>query len=128
MGDGGFEPRVSEPSLLDQIVQFVGGTTAVTKVFGSGVTVTYVSTGLVDITWSANQSRPGVFLAPRSGFVHATTPANVKGYSCTCGVYNTTTRTLRVSIYDASNNLVDLAALQWLTLTIAFLTDGVIGA
>ena len=128
MGDGGYEPKVSEPSTFDQIIQFVGGTAAVTKVFGAGVTVTYVSTGLVDITWSSNHSKPGTFLGPKSGFVHATTAANVKGYSVTCGVYNVSTRTLRVSIYDASNNLVDLAALQWATFVIAFLTAGVIGS
>ena len=114
-------------SVLLQVVQFVGGTAAVTKVFGSGVTVTYVSTGLVDITWSANQSKPGTFLGPQSAMFHATTQATIKAYSCVTGNYSVSARTLRVNMYDASNNLVDLAALQWLTLMIAFLTDGAIG-
>lgn len=127
MGDGGYPPRVSEPSLLDQVVQIVGGTAAITKVFGQGVSVTYVSTGLFDVTWSANQSKPGTFLGPRGYTFHATTAANVKAYTCVTGVYSVSARTLRVSIYDASNNLVDLAALQWLTITVAFLTDGAIG-
>lgn len=121
-----YEPMSSEPGLRESIVQFVGGTAAVTKVFGRGVTVTYVSTGLVDLVWSTNDARPGTFLGPKAMQLHATTSSGVKGYSVATGVYNATTRTLRVAIWDASNNLVDLAALQWLTVTIAFL-EAVIG-
>lgn len=122
-----YEIKGSEPSERDYLVKFVGGTTAVTKVLGKGLTTTWISTGIVELAWSTNQEVPGTFAGPKSGVIHATTPANVKGYSFTCGDYNASTRKLRVSIYDASNNLVDLAALQWLTLTLAFLADGVIG-
>lgn len=127
MGDGGYEPAVSEPSMFEQIIQFVGGTAAVTKVFGAGVTVTYVSTGLVDITWSSNQSKPGTFLGPAGYMFNATTQSAIKAYTCVTGAYDVTNRKLRVNMYDASNNLVDLAALQWLTLRIAFLAAGAIG-
>jgi hypothetical protein len=126
MGD--FYPVLtSEPSERDFLVKFVGGTTAVTKVIGRGLTTTWISTGIVELAWSTNQEVPGTFVGPKAGVIHATTPANVKGYSFTCGDYNVSTRKLRVSIYDASNNLVDLAALQWLTFTVVFLSDGLIG-
>jgi hypothetical protein len=123
MGDA-FPLRSSEPSEVDEVVQFVGGTAAVTRTFGSGKTVTYVSTGLVDITWSLNQARPGVIIGPKSYVFMATTAANIKAYTLVTGLYNVTTRTIRVSLYDASNNLVDLAALQWVTIAFAFLMDG----
>lgn len=118
-----YEVLGSEPTERDHVVQFVGGSAAVTKVYGRGISVAYVSTGLVDLTWSANQERPGTFVAPKSAMFHATTQANVKAYTCVTGVYNVSARTLRVNMYDASNNLVDLAALQWLTLTVMFLTE-----
>lgn len=113
------------PTERDHTVNFVGGTAAVTKVFGPGVTVTYVGTGLVDLTWSANESRPGTFVGVKSWGFNATTAANIKAYTMVAGVYSVTTRALRISIYDASNNLVDLAALQWLTVTIAFLAENI---
>jgi hypothetical protein len=118
-----YEILGSEPTERDYVVQFVGGTAAVTKVYGRGVTVTYVSTGLVDIVWSANETKPGTFVGVTGPCFRATTAANVKGYSIVHGDYNTTTRTVRVSIYDASNNLVDLAAAQWLTFKAVFLAE-----
>lgn len=118
-----YEALVSEPTERHYTVQFVGGTAAVTKTYGRGVTVTYVSTGLVDLTWSSNETKPGTFVGIKGGSFRATTPANVKAYTFTHGDYNTTTRTVRVSIYDGSNNLVDLAAAQWLLVNVLFLAE-----
>jgi hypothetical protein len=118
-----YPPMSSEPALREHLVQFVGGAAAVTKVFGRGITVTYVSTGLVDLKWSTTDDAPGTFVGPKCLQLHATTASGVKGFSVATGVYNASTRTLRVAIWDASNNLVDLAALQWLTATILFLVD-----
>ena len=115
-----YESMTNEPNLREWVVQFVGGTAAATKVFGKGITVTYVSTGLVDLGWSTVDAIPGVFLGPKCLQLHATTQSGIKGYTVATGVYNTSTRKLRVAIWDASNNLVDLAALQWLTATILF--------
>lgn len=99
-------------------VRFVGGTTAVTKVFGEGVTVTYIGTGLVDLTFGDAQGTY-VGLAGVPAF-EATTAADVKGHTCVAGVYNTTTRTLRLNITNAAEALHDLAALEWLTATLLF--------
>lgn len=117
-----FEPqplRSSEPELVVSVVKFVGGTAAVTKVYGKGVTVTYVSTGLVNLVWGTNP-KPGNFVGCVGHCFEATTASAVKGYTVVPGVYNASTRTLQISITGASEALVDLAALQWLTLSLAF--------
>jgi hypothetical protein len=102
------------PGLTLHVVKFVGGTTAVTKVYGEACSVTYVSTGIVDVTFPEQmgtfEGLAGIPVVPGD---HG---QRVKGYTCVPGVYNATTRTLRLNITGASESLVDLAALQWLTL------------
>lgn len=110
----------------DFTVAFVGGTAAITKLAGPGIAITYISTGIVELTWSTNETPPGIFIGLKGYGFRADTPANVKAYTCVAGAYSTSTRKLRVSIYDASNNLVDLAALQWLVVTLAFVAEIVI--
>jgi hypothetical protein len=110
----------------DFTVVFVGGPAAVTKLAGPGIAVSYISTGIVELTWSANETPPGIYLGLKGWGFRADTPANVKAYTCVTGAYSTSTRKLRVNMYDASNNLVDLAALQWLTVTLAFVAEIVI--
>lgn len=110
----------------DFTVTFVGGTAAVTKLRGPGIAVSYISTGIVELTWSANETRPGIFDGLKGWGFRATTPGDVKAYTCVAGAYNTSTRKLRINMYDGSNNLVDLAALQWLTVTLAFVEESVI--
>jgi hypothetical protein len=101
-----------------QFVRFVGGTTAVTKVAGtgSGITVTYIGTGIVDLTWTEN---PGTFLGLVATF-QATTAADVKGHTVVPGVFDTSTRTVRLNITNASEALHDLAALEWLSVLAIF--------
>lgn len=107
-----FDTYSGQPSLTSHFVKFVGGTTAVTKVAGTGpgITVTYIGTGIVDLTFRDN---PGTFLGLVATF-QATTASGVKGYTVVPGVFNTTTLTVRLNITGASESLVDLAALQWL--------------
>lgn len=109
---------------VDHLVKFVGGTAAVTKVYGPGVTTTYISTGVVDLTWATGANGPGAFLGLKGQCFEATTPAGVKSYVVVPGVFNTTTNTLRLSMYE-SGTLTDLAALEWLTVTCAFTTADV---
>lgn len=118
-----YESLSSEPTERRYLIRFVGGAAAVTKVYGRGLTATWISTGIVELAWSLNDDKPGTFVGLTSPMFQATTVANVKAYTCVHGDYNATTRKVRVSIYDASNNLVDLAALQWLTLTAVFLSE-----
>ncbi len=111
-----WEKMFSEPAPRERFVKFVGGTAAVTKVFGQNATVTFISTGIVDITFNTAQ---GTFLGAKFGF-QATTASGVKGYTVVPGVYNTTTHTLRLNITGASESLVDLAAAQWLSCWLEF--------
>lgn len=98
-------------------VRFVGGTAAITKLYGRGVTPTYVSTGLVDLVWAEN---PGVYVGVDGFCFDATTSSALKGYTVVPGAYNSTTKTLRLSITNASDALADLAAAQNLTIGIVF--------
>ena len=109
--------RSSIPETVDTIVKFVGGSGAVTKVHGTGVTLTYVSTGVVDIVFTEN---PSNFIGCVGHCFEATTQSALKGYTVVPGVFNATTYTLRINITNASDALADLAALQWLTLTLKF--------
>lgn len=105
----------------DQFIKFVGGTNAVTKVTGTGpgVTVTYISAGIVDLTWATGANSPGACLGVKGYCFQATTPGDVKAYELVPGVYNTTTCTLRLNMYE-SGTLTNLAALEWLGVTVAF--------
>jgi hypothetical protein len=109
--------RSSEPGLFLEPVKFVGGAGAVTKVKGRGVTVTYIGAGLVDLVFGEDM---GNFLGVLGRCFEATVAAGLKGYTVVPGVYNSVTRTLRLNITNAGEVLTDLAALQWLTLLLAF--------
>ncbi len=117
MSEDAFPSFATHPGFVSHYCKVVGGTTAVTKVHGRGATFTYISTGIVDLTWSEFQ---GTFLGVGGYCFEATTASGVKGYTMVPGVFNTTTLTLRLNITSASEALVDLAALQWLSLTVMF--------
>lgn len=117
MSQDAWEQMSTEPDEYVSRVRFVGGTAAITKLFGRGVTPTYVSTGLVDLVWA---EFPGTYVGIDGFGFDATTASAVAGYTCNAGAYNATTRTLRISIYNGSNALADLAALQNLTIGISF--------
>jgi hypothetical protein len=111
--------RGTQAEEVDHFVKFVGGTNAVTKVYGAGVTVTYISAGIVDLTWATGANNPGACLGIKGQCFQATTPGDVKAYVLVPGVYNTTTCTLRLNMYE-SGSLTNLAALEWLGVTVAF--------
>lgn len=113
-----FEQKSTEAGEVIQRVRFVGGTTAVTKLYGRGVTVTYIGTGLVDLVWAEPQ---GTYLGVDGWGFDATTASGVKGYTVVPGDYNSTTRTLRLNITNAGETLTDLAAAQNLSIGIVFL-------
>ncbi len=111
MGGSESPKRSPMPETIDHHVRFVGGTNAVTKVAdtGPGITCTYISAGIVDLVWSEN---PGMFVDAQGAF-SATTTADVKAYAFMHGVFNTTTFTLRLNMFE-SGTLTNLAALEWL--------------
>jgi hypothetical protein len=111
--------RGTQAEEVDHFVKFVGGTNAVTKVYGPGVTVTYISAGIVDLTWATGAQNPGTCLGVKGYCFQATTAADVKTYVLVPGVYNATTCTLRLNMTEAGT-LTNLAALEWLGVTVAF--------
>lgn len=117
MSQEAWKQKSTEPDEVISRVRFVGGSAAVTKLRGTGVTVTYIGTGLVDLTWA---EFPGEYIGVDGWGFDATTAADLKGFTVVPGAYNTTTRTLRLSITNASEALTDLAAAQNLSIGIAF--------
>ncbi len=103
-------------------VKIVGAATATcSKVAdtGPGISVTYISTGVVDLTWA---DTPGLHAIP-SVLFQATTPADVKSFSCVASPFNTTTNVLRLNFYE-SGTLADLNVLEWAAVTVAFKKSG----
>jgi hypothetical protein len=122
-----FYPDMSnEPETRDVTVKFVGGSTAVTKLFGSGVTVTYVSTGIVDLTFGSHMDQ-FTYVGVTGWCFGATTASQVKGYTMVPGDFNTSTRKLRLNMTGASESLTDLSSSQTLTLRVMFKATGATG-
>ena len=114
-----YEPRTNHPELREYVLKFVGGTTAVTKVYGNGMTIAYTATGRVTVTWSANGARPGTFIGITGFCFQGTTPGDVDLFQLVHEAYSVSARTLVLNMYE-SGSLADLAALEWLTVKIAF--------
>lgn len=115
-----YQTDSAQSTQFDEIshhIRFVGGTTAVTKLFGLGVAVTYVSTGVVNLVWAEN---PGTYLGVSGYCFDATTASALKGYTLVPGAYNSVTRTMVLNIFNSSFAAADLAALQNLTLRVVF--------
>jgi len=90
-----------------------------TKEAGPGVTVTWVATGRYKYTFANN---PGTFVGVEAPVFGAATPSAVKGYSISHDTYDTTDDvfSIELSLWDASNAAVDLAALQYLSASFVF--------
>lgn len=110
--------KFTEPEVNATYVKFTGaGAAPVVEAFGRGVTCTRTGVGLISLVWDEN---PGTYLGVGGWCFEATTASAVKGFTVVPGVFNTTTRTLAISITNASETLTDLAALQQLSITVLF--------
>lgn len=116
-----FPVRATQPDVVRNLVRILGtGAADPTKVFGAGVTATWVSTGRYRFVWSDD---PGVYIGMTPGF-QATTPADVDGWTAVAGAYSASTKTVDVYVYSDTPGLADLAALNWLTLDFIFKRSG----
>jgi hypothetical protein len=113
---------VSEPETRRVWMRLTGAGTggAVSKVFGSGVRVTYAGVGLITLTWDPLDDRIGQPIGPVGDFFQSTVPANVKGYDLVAGLYAPTTKTMALNIYDGANNLIDLKVNEFVTFEMVF--------
>lgn len=98
------------------IIKAVGGSAAVTKVTGPGVTVTRTGTGAYLLTWAAS---PGNELGTVAS-LQATTVTALAGHTVICGPYVAATKTMAVKVTNAADAAHDLAALEWFTVRAAF--------
>lgn len=118
-----FRQYSSEPEQIDLNVTMTGAGNGVvpTKLFGRGVTITRVSTGLLNLTMSDYQ---GVFLGGAGGFsFQAKSPATVAGlagFTVVSGALNAAGTVIPISIFNASLTLVDLQLGQVLALVLPF--------
>jgi hypothetical protein len=119
MSSAQYPVKTNLPELRHHIVKFVGGTTAVTKVFGPSVDVSYTATGRVTLTWSDPAENPGTFIGITGFCFQGTTPGNVDLFQLVHEAYSASARTLVLNMYE-SGSLADLAALEWLTVTVTF--------
>jgi hypothetical protein len=114
----GFEAYKTHEKGREHVVRFVGNAGATpTSYIGPGVTLAWVSTGIIDITWT---NHPGTFLAHKSSTFQATTASQVKGFTVVCGDYNATTMTIRINITNAGETLADLSSTQKLCMVFEF--------
>lgn len=104
----------------NHFVRAVGGTAAVTKTHGPGVTVTRTGTGAYSVTFAENV---GVVLSATYG-LQATTPGDLAGHTVVFAPYNTTTKVLAFVVYNSSFAAHDLAALEWVSLNIQTSAQG----
>lgn len=113
--------KATQPEFIDHVVRITGaGAANPTKNFGDGLAVTWISTGLYELTWGES---PGTFLGILPGF-QATTASQLAGYTVTAGDYDASTRKLRVSVTNGSNALADLTSTQKLMLSVRFKEAG----
>lgn len=116
---------IAESSIGNEQVHRVGITGASssdpTLRAGIGVTVTHDATGVYKYAFTDN---PGTFVGIGGWALRADTASGVKGYSLSAATYvapaGTTKGYINVSIWDASNNAVDLTSTQYLDISFLF--------
>jgi hypothetical protein len=96
-----------------------GNGTVPTLDLGHGVTLLWVATGRIKITWAEN---PGTFVGLDGWGFRDATQGNVKGWTATAGVYPLTasTFTIEIDFWNSSFAAADLAATSYLDLILVF--------
>lgn len=119
MSQDGWNSKATQPDFVFHPVRIRGGTAAITKLHGLGVTVTYVGTGIIDVTWSEAQ---GQWFGMTFGFdTAAGAQAALKGWTAVAGAPSTPATagapvTVRVNLTNAADTLADLSATQQVAL------------
>lgn len=96
-----------------------GNGTVPTLDIGHNVTLLWIATGRIKITWSEN---PGTFVGIGAWTFRDTTQGNVKNFGLTAGLYPAvaSTFTLEIDLWNASGTAVDLQTTNYLDLEIVF--------
>lgn len=113
-----YPTKSSEPNTHELKVSLAGaGTSAPTKTYGNGVTVTRTAEGVLRLTFDDHL---GPFVGIPGFLFGATTPGDVKGHTLTRGAYNTAGHYVEVSIWDSSFAADDIDSGETLDLTCVF--------
>lgn len=126
MSFAGYPAKSQTPELVLTVVQIEGaGTSAPTKHYGEGVTVTRSAEGVYLFTFSDHQ---GVFLGATAQLMAETATA-MAGHTTTPDYdsYSATTKALSVLVADASDAADDLEANEFMLLVAYFRRKGVAG-
>ena len=113
----------SEPEQIDLNVTMTGtgNGTVPTKNFGRGVTLTWVSTGVIKMTLAENI---GNFMGGAGGYsfqaISPATPSQLAGFSVVFGAFDSTGKIVNMNIFNGSLAAADLQVGQILSLQIPF--------
>ncbi len=113
----------NEPELESYFVGLAGAGNGVvpTRTFGRGITLSYVSTGIVKLTFG---DYPGRFVGGGILGKRATTPSQLASFDVVFGDPDATGTIFQASITNSSETLVDLQANQTITLELVFKRAG----
>lgn len=100
--------------------RILGVTTSLTVQEANGMTITRTGAGIYKVVWTDN---PYQFLTATYGFM-ATTVADLKNFSVVFEDYTASTKTMNLTVYNASGTATDLAATQRLCMEFAFEESG----
>ena len=114
MAMDGYDLRSSEPDLISIDVRLLGTGSAPTKVYGKGITVARTGAGVYTLT---HAETPGTWAGCLKG-TDATTPGDIKNFDVV--VTNTSATVVTVNFYNASGTATDLAAAQWINLSLRY--------
>jgi len=115
-----FPVKANAPELIEHVCLAVGGASAITKVSGEGIAVSRTDTGDYLLTWS---DAPGNFKGATAS-LQATTIGDLAGHTVVFGAFTAGGTTLAFGVYNAADASHDLAALEWVTVRVAFSHTG----
>lgn len=122
MAMNAYPPRVTQPEAWGHMVRLLGtGGSAPTKQIGDGITVTRTAAGVYKLTWSEN---PGTFLGVNFA-LQAATPGDIKNHSVVFDTYDSSAFSIELTFWDAAAAAHDLAANEYILLTVWFKRTGV---
>lgn len=125
MPQDAYPPLSTVPEEVRVAVRLLGtGASAPTKVVGQGITVTRTGAGVYKLTFSES---PGTFVMPDGVSLQAATPGDIKNHSVVFDTWDSSTKAIEVTFWDASAVAHDLAADEWLSFFLVFKRTSVTG-
>lgn len=116
-----FDQQNAQPQVVAYEVLAQGGSTSVTKEHGKGVTVSRTGDGAYRITWNEN---PGAFQSVTHS-LQAATPGDLAGHTVIFDTYDSTNKRLDFVVYNDTPAAHDLAADEYINVTVKFKTTAV---